>query len=385
MRPAPLIAAALAVLAAATAGVLTALLMSDEGAAPLGQLAQDHAAEAVGPNGEPQIVAPDPAVEFPGTLADLPNPPSHLAVDPRTGDLWFVIFTYDGVSNTLYHYSPAGGSAETFAIPSSTGSELYSAIGVDSRSHVILAEGTLVTDFDPASGKFKQTGIGEPETQRVAYSPPDGTQVLDMALDDSGLAYLSRINVPAITELDLATGEKREIPYPPSFGPAYDIELAGAVLWMTSRWGVEGISQAQTGRVELATGVFVSAGPAMTALAANADGNIFGIQATTPAAAAELGWVTEKGLEPASFVSAADRALATGGLGLMDYVAVDDTGRFAWIGSMGTESLIMIDLIAGAVREYTLPVYQRNIIPRCPPPDPNLPPPWPDPCSAISP
>jgi streptogramin lyase len=374
-------AAAVAAVAGAGAGVLTALLTGGGGAPPLGP---DKAAAAVGPNGEPQIVAPDPAVEFPEALADLPNPPSHLAVDPATGDLWFMIFTYDGVSNTLYHYSPESGSVETFAIPSSTGSELYSAIGVDLRGRVIFAEGSVVTDFDPVTGKFTQTGIGEPETARVAYSPPEGTQVLDMALDDSGLAYLSRINVPAITELDLATGRVREIPYPSSFGAAYDIELAGAILWMTSRWNVEGVSEAQTGRIDLSTGAFASTGPAMTALAATEDGRVLGIRAAAPDWRPDLVWVSEEGAEYVTYASDADRLLVTGSLGLMDYVAVGEGGHEAWVAGWGSESILRIGARPATLREYRLPVYDAQMIISCPPPDPNFPAPSPGWCSMVS-
>ncbi len=382
-RGSRLVAAAVVIaVAGATAGAATALLMGGDAGPPLAS--QDVSAHA-GPGGEPQIVAADPAVEFPRALADLPNPPSHLAVDPSTGDLWFMVFAYGGVSNTLYHYSPANGNVETFAIPRSNGSELYSAIGVNARGHIIFAEGSVVTDFDPGTAKFTQTDIGEPQTATVPYSPPDGTQILDMALGEGRIVYLSRINVPAVTEFDLATGKKREIPYPSSFGPAYDIELSGATLWMTSRWGIEGISEPQTGWIDLATGAFTAAGPGMTALARSADGRLFGIQANTAMSMAVLGWVTDKGLTPLIFASDADKALATGGLGLFDYVAVNQRGDVAWVAGWGSESIARIDTRTGAVHAYKLPVYETSLsfAPRCPAALANLPSPSPDPCLAI--
>jgi streptogramin lyase len=301
-------------------------------------------------------VAADPAVEFPALLSGLPNSPSHLAVDPKTGDLWFLIFTYDGKSNTLYQYSAADGKVETFDIPSSSGSELYSAISVDSRGHVISAEGSVITDFDPSSGEFIQLSLPEPATKAVAYSPADGSSILDMSLTDDGLAYLSRMNIPAITELDLSTGNTRELLYPLSFGPAYDIELAGGSLWMTSKWNIAGLSTAQTGNIDLTTGEFAVLGPGTTAISAPPDGQVLGVRASSQEApAAAVVEVSGAGLAALSIPSESDEAEITGGLGIRDFIAVDPGTGAAWVTGEGSESIFLVD--GRAVREYELPVY----------------------------
>ncbi len=356
-------AAAIALLAAGL-GVLAARLTADEGAPPLGVTSNDVA--AAGPNGEPVVVTADPAVEFPASLGGLANPPTHLAVDPKTGDLWFMIFTYDGVSNTLYHYSPLAGSVETFAIPSSTGSELFSAIGIDARGHVISAEGSVVTDFDPASKFFTQVRVEQPTTPTARYSPADGTSILDMAVGEGSVLYLSRMNVPAITELDLSTGKTRELPYPAEFGPAYDIELGRDGLWMTSRWNIETISSAQTGLIDVATGAFTTAGGGTTALATAPGGDTLGVRASTPEAPApDLVRVTANGLAPLPFASASGKAGAISGLGILDNIAVDQKTGATWFTGQGSGSIFRVDTGTGVVREYKLPAY-KGFVPRCP-------------------
>jgi len=349
------LATALAVAVVSVAlGVFTALRTGEHGEAPLARVASEAA--AVGPNGEPQIVAADPAVEFPATLSELPNPPSRLAVDPKTGDLWFLIFTYDGKSNILYHYTPSHGKVETFSIPSSSGSELYSAISVDSRGHVISAEGNVVTDFDPSSGQFTQLSLPEPATRAVAYSASDGPWILDMTTSESALIYLSRMNIPAITEFDLSTGKTRELPYPPDFGPAYDIELGSGGLWMTSRWNIEGIGTAQTGRLDLTTGEFAVVGPGTTAISASPDGQVLGVRASSQEApAAAVVEVSGAGLAALSIPSESDEAEIAGGLGIRDFIGVDPGTGAAWVTGEGSESIFLVD--GRAVREYELPVY----------------------------
>ncbi len=342
------------VLVSAALGVFTALRAGEDGDQPLSRVASEAA--AVGPNGWPQMVPPDPAVEFPGTLSDLPNPPSHLAVDPRTGDLWFLIFTYDGKSNTLYRYTASDGKVETFDIASSSGSELYSAISVDSRGHIISAEGSVATDFDPSSGKYTQVSLPEPTAKTVAYSPSDGPSIMDMALAEGGLAYLSRMNVPAITELDLSTGKSRELPYPSSFGPAQDIELAGDSLWMTSVWNFAGLSAAQTGRISLTTGEFAALGPGTTAISASANGQVLGVRASSQEApVAGVVEVSAAGLAAMPVPSGSDEAEMARGLGIRDFIAVDPGTGAAWVTGEGSESIFLVN--GGAVREYKLPVY----------------------------
>lgn len=358
-----LVAVALAAAVPAVLGVFTALRAGDNGSPPLARVAPEAA--AVGPNGEPQIVAPDPAVEFPAVLSNLPNPPSHLAVDPKTGDLWFLIFTYDGRSNVLYHYSPAYGSVETFHIPSSSGSELYSAIAVDSRGHIISAEGDVVTDFDPSTGKFTQVKLPEPAVERVPYSPSDGPWILDMALADDLLAYLSRMNIPAITELDLRTGKAREIPYPASFGPAYEIALGRDGLWATSRWDIVGVSAAKTWRIDLASDESIAVGPGATALAEAPGEDVLGVRASSAQAPVpELVLASASGLVPVTFASEGQRSGAMTGLGIRDFVAIDSSTGATWVTGEGSRSVLLISSGAAAIREYRLPVYE-GFVPIC--------------------
>jgi len=352
--------AGVAVLAIA-AGVVSALL-AGVGAGPL---PGGPAAGATGPNGEPQIVSPDPAVEFPKALQGLANPPSHLAADPKTGDVWFLVFTYDGVSNTLYHYSPATGRVETFSIPSGGGSEIDHAIAVDARGHVIVAEGSVVTDFDPAAGRFSRIPIPAPETPKANYVPVDGAPVLDMALGDAGVIYLSRMNIPAITELDLTTGASREYPYPVAFGPADDIEVGDGGVWMTSRWSIEGVSEAQAGWIGLPSGVFVPGGRALTALGADGGGKVLGVLANTPDAGPGLARLSAGGQEPVSLGPGVEGELVAAGLGILDYLAVDPERGVVWVASWGGESVLRVDTLGGTVREYKLPVYDRPVIPNC--------------------
>ena len=308
-------------------------------------------------------MAADPAMEFPTALSDLPNPPSHLAVDPKTGDLWFLIFTYDGTSNTLYHYSAVDGKVETFEIPSDSGSELYSAISVDSRGHVISAEGSVITDFDPASGEFINLALPEPATKAVGYSPSDGAWVLDMAISDSGLAYLSRMNIPAITEFGLSTGESRELPYPSTFGPAYDIELGDDAVWMTSVWNIIGLSTAQTGRIDPVTGEFTAVGPATTAISAGRDEAVLGVRASSAEApTADLVEVSAAGFTSTPVAPGDEKARLVQGLGIRDFMTVAPATGAVWVTGEGSGSVFRV--ISGSVREYNLPVYG-GFAPRC--------------------
>lgn len=367
-----LAAAVLIATLAAAAGVLAAVL-----AGPASEwLPGGQAATALGPNGEPQIVPADPAVEFPKALRDLPNPPSALAVDPKTGDLWFLLFTYDGASNILYHYSPAAAKVETFAIPSGGGTELYYTIAIDERGHVILAEGSVVIDFDPAASAISRIPVGGPEAPRATYFPGEPAQIADMALGSDDTVYLSRMNVPAITELHLLSGATRELPYPLSFGPALDIELAGGILWLTSRWSLEGVSEAQTWTMDPATGIVAAVGTPTTALAAAADGRLLGIRAAQPGLAGDVGWVRETGFEPLSFASDGDRLAATAGVGLWDHVAASEDGTVLWVAEGASGRIARIDTQRGVVQTYQLPVYETQGPWNC----------WPnEPCEAAEP
>jgi hypothetical protein len=112
----------------------------------------------------------DPNVEFPEALAELPNPPTHLAVDTKTGDLWFLLFRYDGRTNDLYHYKSSDQTVDKRPIPASTGSEFFSAIAIDSRGHVISAEGDVVLDIF----LMESTRNSDCHHPRIMLSSPDG-------------------------------------------------------------------------------------------------------------------------------------------------------------------------------------------------------------------
>lgn len=359
---------------AATAGVLTALLVDDQEDPVLFRTAaRDVVGAAAGPDGNEVITTADPAVVFPLALEELPGSPTHLAVDPSTGDLWFLLFTYDGVSNTLYHYSRSADDIETFDIPSSTGTELYYAIQVDSRSHVIIAEGTLVTDFDPGTESLIQFPLEEPTTPAVTYVPGHARVVLDMTLGEESLLYLSRMNVPAITEFNVTSGESREFPYSKDFGPAYDIEFARGQVWLTSRWNIEGISTGQTGRIDLRTGAFSVVGAGTTALGVGPDGVVHGIRASSEQAPlADVVDVKDWQLVTVGFTSQSDKSRAISGLGILDYTAVDPTSGDIWFVGGGSSALFSLDPASGASREFQLPIYRGGPI-HCPPPNPGQP------------
>lgn len=232
---------------------------------------------------EPPDSESDPNIEYPEAVSELLFPPSHLAVDPSTGDLSFVGFTYNGETNDLYHYTRSGDKLDRFEIPASNGSQFFSDIAVNSRGEVISAEGDLVLIVDPDGG-YREIRLPPPENfaKRKGW---DGTYVIDMELDGDDNAYLTRMNTAAITELDLQDGSVNEIPLDPSLGQFQKIALAGDQLWMTTIYATE-TTASTTAVMDVNTKTVEVTGIVTSALVDDGQGRVFVSRQTEPAVVA---------------------------------------------------------------------------------------------------
>lgn len=188
---------------------------------------------------EPDASESDPRIEYPEALSELPSQPRELAIDPNSGDLWFVGSDYYNTTNHLYRYDVSTGQLLRRPIPAA-GNGLFSPIAISSAGHVIVAEGALVLDVDPKGGYVEHE------------LPPTG-YITDMVLSDDDKAYVAKAYVAAIIELDLRTGEVSEIPLPGSMALVQQIELAGGQLWMAAPIATEDMP-AQTAVLDLETG-----------------------------------------------------------------------------------------------------------------------------------
>ena len=344
---------AMAVVGGVATGVVWALLGSAEGpqpAAPVGN------AEAVyAPDGR-LLGAPsgyDESVEFPPSLSALPNPPTHLSVDPATGHLWFPIFTYDGVANILHHFDPASGSTEEFEVPASDGSEMLSAIAIDDRGRVVFAEGHSVNIFDPELQTLEQLELPAQSQHRIEDGDGDPAWITAMALD-GGLAYISRMNVAAIIQLDLETGETAELPIPASFGQVWDLALSNNRLVMSSRWDIEGGPSAQTAYLHVTSGTFTDLRAKTSAVASNSTGTTF-VAGWPPVGLAEmvgdtLASAKERVADGSSLLSVED------GLGALGHVAVSEAGD-VWVVGEGSDAIVHYLPQRGEAVSHRLPEY----------------------------
>jgi streptogramin lyase len=295
-----------------------------------------------GANSRLEQASVDPAVEFPEALSELPNPPTHLAVDPKTGDLWFVLFQYNGETNDLYRYRSDTQSLTKQSVPAGTGSELFSAIAVDSRGHVISAEGDVVLDVDPA-GTYRTLSL--PPPVNLAKRPGwDGTYVIDMALSDTGRVYLTRMNTAAVTELDLGTGATREIPVPASLGQLHYIELSGTEIWMTT-WADTATAPVQAAVLSLDDGGIHPVAAKGIAFGAARDGTMY----LSTQGSSSLARADAKGATPVT-IPAEKTSLS----GLRDYLAVDDSRRRVWMAGGG--GITSLEISSSATEYYDLPV-----------------------------
>jgi len=299
-----------------------------------------------GANSRLEPASADPDVEFPSVLSELPNPPTHLAVNPD-GDLWFLMFTYDGTANDLYRFSAEKGTLESQAIPASTGSELYSDIAVDSRGHVISAEGNVVLDIDPGGG-YKALPLPAPVNVTI-QSGREGTYVIDMALSRDDKAYLTRMNTAAITELNIRTGETREIPVPVELGQFYYIALAGDDIWMTT-WADTEQVPTQTAVLSLANGEVQGVSTKSVAFGADQHGRVY---ASTQGGSG-LMWADSKGATQVSVPGSA-RSLS----GLLDFIVVDDERGRVW--TAGGEGITSRDVSSGKTDHYILPIIDNAV------------------------
>ncbi len=261
---------------AAVAGIYDATSSGDRSSpAVIRLLSEEAGASVVGPAGDAlgQIQPGDPAIQYPSALADLSFSPTHVAVHQQTGDVWFVQFTYSS-ENILHRYSSLSDTLESFAIPASKGSELYSAIEVDARGHIISAEGFAIVDFDPSSETYKVHQLPQQSPLENEFIG-EGQFIADMALADASV-YVSRLDVGGITQLDLVSGEIREIPLPKDFGQANDIAVLGESLWIAHTSDIDGGPPAQMGMLDLSTDAFSFVGGRATAIDANR-GNVYAV------------------------------------------------------------------------------------------------------------
>lgn len=187
----------------------------------------------------PVALESDRDIEFPEVLSDLPFAPGKLAIDPQSGDLSFAGPT-DGQERELFHFSAGDRTLRTRTIPASSNYLFWSA-AIDSRGHLIAAEGSAVLDVDPTGGYVEH------------QLPPNG-YITDMVLTDDGQAYVSKAYLTSIIKLDLQSGEIREFSLPDSMLLVHHIALVGDRLWMAAPVSAENIP-AQIAVLDLETGV----------------------------------------------------------------------------------------------------------------------------------
>lgn len=296
---------------------------------------------------EPATSEHDPDVEFSEVLSELPSPPTHLAVDAKNGDLWFVLFNYDGKTNDLYRYSTSTETVEIRPIPASTGSEFFSAIAVDSRGHVISAEGDVVLDIDPA-GDYRELRL--PAPANIAKQPGwEGTYVIDMGVLENK-AYLTRMNTAAITELDLSTGSTREMAVPPGSGQMYFIEPVSDSIWMTS-WVDTATAPSQTAILDLMTGKTESTTLQTSALAADSGGRMY-ISRTGSSGLSRV----DSEARAANSVQGDWKVLGQG----LDYLAVDQGGTSVWMAGDSSGAIMSLNSSTGESAYYDLPSWDKT-------------------------
>lgn len=302
----------------------------------------------------------DADVQFPAALANLPFSPTQLAIDPSSGDLWFLEFTYSE-KNALYRFDVDKDRVESFAVPASFGSELFSAIAVDQRGHVISAEGFVVLDFEPSTETYKEHTLVQISPYQNTLSDEEA-HIADIALGNDNLVYVSRLNVAAVTELNLESGQMRDLPLPKDFGQAYDIELTDGVLWVTSRWDVDSGPPAQTGNLDPKSGRFTVVPGKTTALDAGNDH----VYAVSWDADPKLVSVTDGGLAAVTDSAEAEAVFAEAITGFFDHMAVDQKSGTVWVAGDGSGAIARFDPSTGSLRSYEMPSYETLRFPHCP-------------------
>lgn len=334
------------VIAGAGAGLLTAWLTADGGSRSL-TVAPPVAAESVnGSDGQALGYAQpyDPAVSFPSTLSGLPNPPSHLLVD-ASGTLWFPLFTGGGSGDKLYRYDPEAAILQSYDLPNSPGSGLFSAIAQAPDGRILVAYGYLVLDFDAASGAFKQLELPQPPTNLAEQSIERGTWVTDMAVDASGKVYVSRMNTAAVTAVDIERGTVTEIPIPASFGAVMEVAAGKDGIYL-SNW----LGGPDTGR-QMA---LLSPGGEFTSVAEGASGLVVRVDGSVYAATAERA-LAVLSAGKASALATAD--LAPSLTGMKDYLAVDGKSGVLWFAGRDVGTVARTGPDGGSVAVFQLPSY----------------------------
>jgi streptogramin lyase len=306
----------------------------------------------IGRPGITLVQAPDPAVEFPVQLQDLPAAPYRLAVDAATGDLWFVLFTGDDGQNRLYRYSTKSPVIEQFTVPASNGTGLFSAIVVDERGHVIWAEGQHIVDFDPVAKTYAEVQLQASAFQRQ-MGGPDGVWVSDMAIAGR-FAYVSRMNVAAITEVDLGSGGTREIPYPEEFGPVYELAAADASVLLSNPFDSPG-GKARTAILSTSSSAFTPVDAAVSAVQANGNGGFVALDTAVPGLL-QLG---KDGLSLGRWERLTNPAEAGSAIGapLTDALAVNRLDGSIWFTGEGRHRITRHNPDVNSMRDYNLPVY----------------------------
>ncbi|HSP55133.1 MAG TPA: hypothetical protein VLS25_06045 [Dehalococcoidia bacterium] len=236
---------------------------------------------------------------------------------------------------------------------------MVSELDVDERGHLIWAEGDLVLDIDPATGLYKEIRL-PPPSKTTVFIPPAGTYITAMALDQKRHAYLSRMNVAALTEVDLLGGNFREIVYPPGFGPVHDLAVTENTIWITNPYDMEGGPRAQAGRIDLPTGNYQAIDGVPAIFVEGQAGKLYG----TAYSQNGLAVVTGDALS-----AAAPAGSAFSGLGVPDgdVVAVDPQSGTVWASNGVVKGLLKLDPSSGSVQSYALGAYLSKSV-SCPVP-----------------
>ncbi len=360
------IAGATALLAA-----VASIASAREYTSPLGPFKDDpppaQAGTAGCTDGEPVCAAQpgDSAIEFPEALTDLIRAPEDLAIDPSSGSLWFIAPDKTQTeADFLYEFKPAEAALKSYALPITPFEDLFSVITADERGHIILGYDALIVDFDPSSGAFKQFDLPSPSThESPPTDPAGGGWVTDITIGAGRRVYATRMNVAAITEVDLETGAVREIPTPRPIGLFADIEFSQGAVWITSPTSNPSAGiDSETGRLDVDTGQYHPIPTKTVALIASSNGDIFALSQPPLSGIVALGGGLVQPLaldtDPGE-VSALNEILGAG----TNELALDSSGSL-WI--TPGHHIAKVGPVGLSVELYELPTYFTSLFSKPP-------------------
>lgn len=280
--------ALLVVVGSAIAGVLAATLLPD------GQTVSTPgtAAQIVNaPDGRPLEVVQqaDVRVSFPPELSGLGSV-GGLAVDSK-GNFWIPVFTGGDSGHRLYRYNPADGKIDTFSLPDNPGSAISSAIAVSPTDQIVLGYGAIIAVLDPGTGGFKTYDLPSNSPNHVKFGADEGTYVTDMDVGPDNSAFVTRMNIAAVTVVDLGSGATSEIPVAGMSGALFEVAVSGesvfAANWSSSG-GTRVVKLSGDAFVEVAAGSLLAlAGAADRVYTLAADGTLVGHSGNSTTTATE--------------------------------------------------------------------------------------------------